>query len=69
MFVCIVLISDTNHYYVLLNCSFSCSYVEGLMYLIYAHQYNKELLVKGPYRGHDEELIAHYRRQCLLVSQ
>ncbi|XP_056591831.1 ubiquitin carboxyl-terminal hydrolase 25 isoform X7 [Triplophysa dalaica] len=42
------------------------SYVEGLMYLIYAHQYNKELLVKGPYRGHDEELIAHYRRECLL---
>ncbi|XP_056100541.1 ubiquitin carboxyl-terminal hydrolase 25 isoform X6 [Rhinichthys klamathensis goyatoka] len=42
------------------------SYVEALMYLIYAYQYNKELLVKGPYRGHDEELIAHYRRECLL---
>ncbi|XP_043085229.1 ubiquitin carboxyl-terminal hydrolase 25 isoform X4 [Puntigrus tetrazona] len=42
------------------------SYVESLMYLIYAHQYNKELLAKGPYRGHDEELIAHYRRECLL---
>lgn len=39
------------------------------MYLVYAYQYNKELLVKGPYRGHDEELIAHYRRECLLVSE
>uniref|UniRef100_A0A8C1UE81 Ubiquitin carboxyl-terminal hydrolase n=1 Tax=Cyprinus carpio TaxID=7962 RepID=A0A8C1UE81_CYPCA len=39
---------------------------ESLMYLIYAYQYNKELLAKGPYRGHDEELIAHYRRECLL---
>uniref|UniRef100_A0A671LL77 Ubiquitin carboxyl-terminal hydrolase n=1 Tax=Sinocyclocheilus anshuiensis TaxID=1608454 RepID=A0A671LL77_9TELE len=42
------------------------SYVEALMYLIFAYQYNKELLAKGPYRGHDEELIAHYRRECLL---
>ncbi|XP_041088568.1 ubiquitin carboxyl-terminal hydrolase 25 isoform X3 [Polyodon spathula] len=42
------------------------SYAETLMYLIYAHQYNKELLLKGSYRGHSEELIAHYRRQCLL---
>ncbi|XP_077101407.1 ubiquitin carboxyl-terminal hydrolase 25-like isoform X3 [Siphateles boraxobius] len=42
------------------------SYVEALMYLIYAYQYNKELLMKGPYRGHDEDLIAHYRRECLL---
>ncbi|CAM4729459.1 unnamed protein product [Leuciscus chuanchicus] len=42
------------------------SYVEALMYLVYAYQYNKELLVKGPYRGHDEDLIAHYRRECLL---
>ncbi|XP_052463759.1 ubiquitin carboxyl-terminal hydrolase 25 isoform X6 [Carassius gibelio] len=42
------------------------SYVEALMYLIYAYQYNKELLAKGPYRGHDEELITHYRRECLL---
>ncbi|XP_061104518.1 ubiquitin carboxyl-terminal hydrolase 25 isoform X4 [Conger conger] len=42
------------------------SYVEALMYLIYSYQYNKELLSKGPYRGHDEELIAHYRRECLL---
>uniref|UniRef100_W5LXU8 Ubiquitin carboxyl-terminal hydrolase 25 n=1 Tax=Lepisosteus oculatus TaxID=7918 RepID=W5LXU8_LEPOC len=41
-------------------------YVEALMYLIYSYQYNKELLSKGPYRGHDEELIAHYRRECLL---
>ncbi|XP_056322319.1 ubiquitin carboxyl-terminal hydrolase 25 isoform X2 [Danio aesculapii] len=42
------------------------SFVEALMYLIYAYQYNKDLLAKGPYRGHDEELIAHYRRECLL---
>ncbi|XP_036379497.1 ubiquitin carboxyl-terminal hydrolase 25 isoform X2 [Megalops cyprinoides] len=42
------------------------SYVEALMYLIYSYQYNKELLSKGPYRGHDEELIAYYRRECLL---
>ncbi|XP_051973178.1 ubiquitin carboxyl-terminal hydrolase 25 isoform X3 [Xyrauchen texanus] len=42
------------------------SYVEALMYLIYSYQCNKELLAKGPYRGHDEELIAHYRRECLL---
>ncbi|XP_051971942.1 ubiquitin carboxyl-terminal hydrolase 25-like [Xyrauchen texanus] len=42
------------------------SYMEALIYLIYAYQYNKELLAKGPYRGHDEELIAHYRRECLL---
>lgn len=42
------------------------SYVEALMYLIYAYQYNKEILTKGPYRGHNEELIAHYRRECLL---
>ncbi|XP_066555654.1 ubiquitin carboxyl-terminal hydrolase 25 isoform X2 [Amia ocellicauda] len=42
------------------------SYVEALMYLIYSYQYNKELLSKGPYRGHDDELIAHYRRECLL---
>ncbi|KAJ8394682.1 hypothetical protein AAFF_G00042820 [Aldrovandia affinis] len=42
------------------------SYVEALMYLIYSYQYNRELLSKGPYRGHDEELIAHNRRECLL---
>uniref|UniRef100_A0A672PDS7 Ubiquitin carboxyl-terminal hydrolase n=1 Tax=Sinocyclocheilus grahami TaxID=75366 RepID=A0A672PDS7_SINGR len=42
------------------------SYVEALMYLIFAYQYNKELLAKGPYRGHDEVLIGHYRRECLL---
>lgn len=38
------------------------------MYLIYSYQYNKELLLKGLYRGHDEELLGHYRRECLLVS-
>uniref|UniRef100_A0AAR2IYQ3 Ubiquitin carboxyl-terminal hydrolase n=1 Tax=Pygocentrus nattereri TaxID=42514 RepID=A0AAR2IYQ3_PYGNA len=53
-------------YSMLTCCSFHFSYVEALMYLIYAYQYNKELLSKGPYRGHDEELIAHYRRECLL---
>ncbi|NXV78687.1 UBP25 hydrolase, partial [Atlantisia rogersi] len=44
------------------------SYMEALLYLIYAYQNNKELLSKGPYRGHDEELISHYRRECLLVT-
>uniref|UniRef100_A0A673A8U9 Ubiquitin carboxyl-terminal hydrolase 25 n=1 Tax=Sphaeramia orbicularis TaxID=375764 RepID=A0A673A8U9_9TELE len=38
----------------------------ALMYLIYSYQYNKELLAKGLYRGHDEELLGHYRRECLL---
>ncbi|XP_061754141.1 ubiquitin carboxyl-terminal hydrolase 25 isoform X1 [Nerophis ophidion] len=42
------------------------NYVEALMYLIYSFQYNKELLTKGLYRGHDEELLGHYRRDCLL---
>uniref|UniRef100_A0A8C3G257 Ubiquitin carboxyl-terminal hydrolase n=1 Tax=Cyclopterus lumpus TaxID=8103 RepID=A0A8C3G257_CYCLU len=42
------------------------SYMEALMFLIYSYQYNKELLSKGRYRGHDEELLGHYRRQCLL---
>uniref|UniRef100_A0A8C8E5E4 Ubiquitin carboxyl-terminal hydrolase n=1 Tax=Otus sunia TaxID=257818 RepID=A0A8C8E5E4_9STRI len=42
------------------------NYMEALLYLIYAYQNNKELLSKGPYRGHDEELISHYRRECLL---
>lgn len=39
------------------------------MYLIYSYQYNKELLSKGLYRGHDEELLGHYRRECLLVRR
>ncbi|KAE8621849.1 hypothetical protein XENTR_v10004995 [Xenopus tropicalis] len=42
------------------------SYVEALLYLIYGYQYNKELISKGLYRGHDEELISHYRRECFL---
>lgn len=42
------------------------SYVEALMYLVYSYQYNQELLSKGPYRGHDEELIGRYRRDSLL---
>uniref|UniRef100_A0A8C0BM88 Ubiquitin carboxyl-terminal hydrolase n=1 Tax=Buteo japonicus TaxID=224669 RepID=A0A8C0BM88_9AVES len=45
---------------------FYAFYMEALLYLIYAYQNNKELLSKGPYRGHDEELISHYRRECLL---
>lgn len=45
------------------------SYMEALMYLIYAYQYNKELLSKGLYRGHDEELLGFYRRECLLVRE
>ncbi|XP_054612119.1 ubiquitin carboxyl-terminal hydrolase 25 isoform X2 [Dunckerocampus dactyliophorus] len=44
------------------------NYVEALMYLIYSHQYNKELLTKGLYRGHDEDLLGHYRRDCLLPT-
>uniref|UniRef100_F6SNZ3 ubiquitinyl hydrolase 1 n=1 Tax=Monodelphis domestica TaxID=13616 RepID=F6SNZ3_MONDO len=39
---------------------------EPILYLICAYQHNKELLSKGPYRGHDEELLSHYRRECLL---
>lgn len=39
------------------------------MYLIYSYQYNRELLSKGLYRGHSEELLGHYRRECLLVSR
>ncbi|XP_078265864.1 ubiquitin carboxyl-terminal hydrolase 25 isoform X3 [Rhinoraja longicauda] len=41
-------------------------YSEALIYLIHAYQHNKELLSKGMYRGHDEELMSHYRRECLL---
>nr|XP_033797793.1 ubiquitin carboxyl-terminal hydrolase 25 isoform X6 [Geotrypetes seraphini] len=44
----------------------SKSYVEALVYLLYAHQYNKELISRGSYRGHEEDLISHYRRECLL---
>uniref|UniRef100_A0A8C5LCN2 ubiquitinyl hydrolase 1 n=1 Tax=Jaculus jaculus TaxID=51337 RepID=A0A8C5LCN2_JACJA len=42
------------------------SYIDSLLFLICAYQNNKELLSKGPCRGHDEELISHYRRECLL---
>ncbi|XP_047234662.1 ubiquitin carboxyl-terminal hydrolase 25 isoform X1 [Girardinichthys multiradiatus] len=42
------------------------NYVEALMYLIYSYQYNKELLLKGMYRGHNDELLGCYRRECLL---
>uniref|UniRef100_A0A452HED7 Ubiquitin carboxyl-terminal hydrolase n=1 Tax=Gopherus agassizii TaxID=38772 RepID=A0A452HED7_9SAUR len=49
----------------LINCNIKY-YMEALLYLIYAYQNNKELLSRGLYRGHDEELISHYRRECLL---
>ncbi|XP_062982823.1 ubiquitin carboxyl-terminal hydrolase 25 isoform X3 [Elgaria multicarinata webbii] len=39
---------------------------EALLYLISAYHKNKELSSKGLYRGHDEELMSHYRRECLL---
>ncbi|XP_027969648.1 ubiquitin carboxyl-terminal hydrolase 25 isoform X3 [Eumetopias jubatus] len=42
------------------------SYIDSLLFLICAYQNNKELLSKGPNRGHDEELLSHYRRECLL---
>lgn len=42
------------------------SYIDSLLFLLCAYQNNKELLSKGLYRGHDRELIAHYRRECLL---
>ncbi|XP_037544092.1 ubiquitin carboxyl-terminal hydrolase 25 [Nematolebias whitei] len=42
------------------------NYVEALIYLIYSYQYNKELLLKGLYRGHSEKLLGYYRRECLL---
>ncbi|PNJ17114.1 USP25 isoform 1 [Pongo abelii] len=42
------------------------SYIDSLLFLICAYQNNKGLLSKGLYRGHDEELISHYRRECLL---
>ncbi|XP_054830935.1 ubiquitin carboxyl-terminal hydrolase 25 isoform X3 [Eublepharis macularius] len=42
------------------------SFMDALLYLIYAYQKNKELSSKGLYSGHDEELISHYRRECLL---
>ncbi|XP_063304514.1 ubiquitin carboxyl-terminal hydrolase 25 isoform X3 [Pelobates fuscus] len=44
----------------------SKNFVEALLYLIYGYQYNKELLSQGLYKGHDEELISHYRRECFL---
>ncbi|XP_036391857.1 ubiquitin carboxyl-terminal hydrolase 25-like isoform X3 [Megalops cyprinoides] len=42
------------------------SYAEALVYLVFSSQYNKELLSKGPHRGHDQKMLAHYRRVCLL---
>nr|XP_060626481.1 ubiquitin carboxyl-terminal hydrolase 25 isoform X1 [Anolis sagrei ordinatus] len=42
------------------------NFQEALLYLIFAYHKNKELSSRGLYRGHDEELISHYRRECLL---
>ncbi|XP_034279164.1 ubiquitin carboxyl-terminal hydrolase 25 isoform X1 [Pantherophis guttatus] len=42
------------------------NFKEALLYLICAYHKNKELSANGLYRGHDEELISHYRRECLL---
>lgn len=39
------------------------------MYLIYSYQHNEELLSEGLHRGHQQELIGYYRRECLLVRQ
>ncbi|KAJ8414630.1 hypothetical protein AAFF_G00038320 [Aldrovandia affinis] len=42
------------------------SYSKALVYLLFSSQFNKELLLKGPSRGHSPELLAYYRRACLL---
>ncbi|XP_061483899.1 ubiquitin carboxyl-terminal hydrolase 25 isoform X6 [Rhineura floridana] len=42
------------------------NFKDALLYLICAYHKNKELTSKGLYRGHDEELISYYRRECLL---
>ncbi|XP_070606372.1 ubiquitin carboxyl-terminal hydrolase 25 isoform X2 [Erythrolamprus reginae] len=42
------------------------NFKEALLYLICAYHKNKELSANGLYRGHDEELISYYRRECLL---
>ncbi|XP_006889880.1 PREDICTED: ubiquitin carboxyl-terminal hydrolase 25-like [Elephantulus edwardii] len=42
------------------------SYIDSLLFLICAYHNNKELFSKVLYRGQDEELISHYRRECLL---
>ncbi|XP_043937004.1 ubiquitin carboxyl-terminal hydrolase 28 isoform X1 [Protopterus annectens] len=39
---------------------------EALTYLVYAYQHNSTLLMKGQNRGVDENIIALYRRKCLL---
>lgn len=65
--VCFVDCQSASHFRMV--CLFGFSYVEALLYLIFGYQFNKELLSRGLYRGHDEELISHYRRECLLVSQ
>ncbi|KAJ8280879.1 hypothetical protein GJAV_G00060370 [Gymnothorax javanicus] len=42
------------------------SYTDALVYLVFASQWNTELLSKGPCRGQNQELLAYYRRACLL---
>lgn len=43
-------------------------YTDALSYLVFSSLWNKELLVKGSYRGHNQEVLDYYRRLCLLVS-
>lgn len=68
VFKCILVATLTLLVKLLTEICFLFSYVEALIYLIYSYQYNKELLSKGLYRGHDEEFLGHFRRDCLLVS-
>ncbi|XP_064157376.1 ubiquitin carboxyl-terminal hydrolase 25-like isoform X1 [Anguilla rostrata] len=42
------------------------SYTDALVYLVFSSQWNKELLSKGPYGGQSQEVLAYYRRVCLL---
>ncbi|CAI5772719.1 ubiquitin carboxyl-terminal hydrolase 25 isoform X3 [Podarcis lilfordi] len=58
---------DTTVYLMVgLECFQNKNFKNALLYLLCAYHKNKELLAKGSNRGHDEELISHYRRECLL---
>ncbi|XP_033002745.1 ubiquitin carboxyl-terminal hydrolase 25 isoform X4 [Lacerta agilis] len=58
---------DTTVYLMVgLECFQNKNFKNALLYLLCAYHKNKELLAKGLNRGHDEELISHYRRECLL---
>ncbi|XP_034970519.1 ubiquitin carboxyl-terminal hydrolase 25 isoform X3 [Zootoca vivipara] len=58
---------DTTVYLMVgLECFQNKNFKNALVYLLCAYHKNKELLAKGSNRGHDEELISHYRRECLL---